>query len=89
MVTATYEHIVIILLVGVIFVGTVVALPAINQPTFQAIDQQQLKNTALNVLNSMLLGVGSPANWGSDPSTVVEEFGLAHSTQKSWGGKLS
>ena len=30
MVTATYEHIVVILLVGVIFVGAVVALPAIS-----------------------------------------------------------
>jgi hypothetical protein len=57
-----------------------VALPAMNQPTFQAIDQQQLRNTGLNVLNSILLGVGSPANWGSAPSTAVEEFGLARSS---------
>ncbi len=28
----------------------------------------------------MLLGVGSPSNWGSDPSTAVEEFGLARSS---------
>jgi hypothetical protein len=80
MVTATYEHIVIILLVGVIFVGTVVALPAINYSTFQSVDQQQLKNTALNVLNSMLLGVGAPPTWGSSIPTEVEEFGLAKSS---------
>ena len=78
MVTATYEHIVIILLVGVIFVGTVVALPAMNYSTFQAVDVQQLKNTALNVLDSMLLGVGSPSNWGSDPDMEITEFGLAY-----------
>jgi hypothetical protein len=83
MVTATYEHLVIILLVGVIFVGTVVALPAINNSTFQSIDQQQLKNIALNVLNTMLLGVGSPANWGSDPETEIEEMGLAYSSPLS------
>jgi hypothetical protein len=71
---------VIILLVGVIFVGTVVALPAINYSTFQAVDEQQLKNTALNVLSSMLLGVGSPANWGSDEELSIAEFGLAYSS---------
>jgi hypothetical protein len=79
MVTATYEHIVLILIVGVIFVGTVVALPAINYSTFQDIDQQQLKNTALNVLNSMLLSDGSPADWDSKNLTEIEEFGLAYS----------
>jgi hypothetical protein len=79
MVTATYEHIVLILIVGVIFVGTVVALPAINYSTLQSIDQQQLKNTALNVLNSMLLADGSPADWDSKDPTEIEEFGLAYS----------
>jgi hypothetical protein len=83
MVTATYEHIVIILLVGVIFVGTVVALPAINYSTFQAVDEQQLKNTALNVLNSLLLGAGSPANWGSNRDIEINEFGLALSNSFS------
>ena len=83
MVTATYEHIVVILLVGVIFVGAVVALPAINNSTFQAVDEQQLKNTALNVLDSMLLGTGSPANWGSDHNIEITEFGLAYSSSLS------
>jgi hypothetical protein len=79
MVTATYEHIVLILIVGVIFIGTVVALPAMNYSTFQDIDQQQLKNTALNVLTSMLLSDGSPADWDSKNQTEIEEFGLAYS----------
>jgi hypothetical protein len=82
MVTAVYEHIVIILLVGVIFVGAVLALPAINYSSFQSVDQQQLKNTALNAFTSMLLGVGSPPNWGSTfpfDQNNVETFGLAYS----------
>lgn len=83
MVTATYEHIVVILLVGVIFVGAVVALPAINYSTFQAVDTAQLKNTALNVLNSLLLGPGSPANWGFDHDIEITEFGLAYSSSFS------
>ncbi len=79
MVTATYEHIVLIVIVGIIFVGTVVALPAINYSTFQDIDAQQLKNTALNALTSILLSDGSPKDWNLKDPTEIEEFGLAYS----------
>ncbi|HLN45562.1 MAG: hypothetical protein ACM3WQ_02830 [Chloroflexota bacterium] len=83
-----YEHIVAILVVGAIFVGTVVALPATINANLQTVDQQQLRNTASNVFDSMLLGVGSPSNWGSKVSfdqdgnphfdaAWVERFGLA------------
>lgn len=87
MVSAAYDHLVAIVIVGVLFMGTVVALPF---STLQTIDQQQLRNAAINVFDSMLLDVGSPSNWGSilsddskgnryyDPS-VVERFGLAYS----------
>lgn len=84
-----YEHIVAILVVGVIFVGTVVALPATINANLQTVEQQQLRNTATNVFDSMLLDVGSPSNWGSKmyldsngnpqfPANEVEEFGLAY-----------
>ena len=85
MVSATYDHIVAMVIVGVIFIGTVAALPF---ATFQTVDQQQLRNTALNVFDSMLLNVGSPSNWGawgniSDPNNSFDEnsvtgFGLAY-----------
>jgi len=57
--------------------------------TLQTVDQQQLRNAALNVFDSMLLDVGSPSNWGSlyyfdqqgnvkfDPTTTTK-FGLAY-----------
>ncbi len=88
MVSAAYEHIVAILVVGVIFAGTVVALPATVYSNLETINQQQLRNTALNVFDSILLDVGSPSNWGSnlvinatgpffDP-TSVKKFGLAY-----------
>jgi len=89
MVSAAYEHIVAILVVGMIFAGTVVALPATIYSNLETINQQQLRNTALNVFDSMLLDVGSPSNWGSiladngngskffDP-TSVKKFGLAY-----------
>jgi hypothetical protein len=84
MVSATYDHIIAILIVGALFVATVVALPALTYSNLQTVDQQQLRNTALNVFDSMLLSPGSPSNWGSsgtdfDPNTV-ENFGLASST---------
>ena len=77
MVSEGYDHLVAIVIVSMIFVGTVVALPAINYSNLQIMDQQQLRNTALSVFNSMLLDVGSPSNWASD-STTVERFGLAY-----------
>lgn len=90
MVSAAIDHIVAILIVGVIFVGTVVALPAINYSNFQTVDQQQLRNTALNVFDSMLLGVGSPSDWGSRLNSTfqfdqnnVKLFGLASSSALS------
>ncbi len=75
-----------ILLVGAIFVGAVVAVPTMSRQNFLLIDQQQLKNTAINVLNAMLLGIGSPSDWGSEypfNSNHVQTFGLARSAQSS------
>lgn len=71
-----------------IFVGTVVALPATINANLQTVEQQQLRNVATNVFDSMLLDVGSPSNWGSNlhfdsggnpyfDATEVKEFGLA------------
>jgi hypothetical protein len=81
---AVYDHIIAILVVGMIFVGAVVVLPTMSIVNLQAVDQQQLRNTALNVFNAMLLDTGEPVSWGSirpfkmnDPR--VQRFGLASS----------
>jgi hypothetical protein len=79
LVSAAYDNLVAIIVVGAIFIGTVVAMPF---STLQTMDQQQLRNTALNVFDSMLLDVGSPSKWGSSfpfNQTTVEKFGLAYS----------
>jgi type II secretory pathway pseudopilin PulG len=82
MVTAAPDHMVAIVIIGIIFVGTVVVLPATSFSNLNVVDQQQLRNTAYNVFDAMLLDVGSPSKWGSsfpfDQSTV-EKFGLAYS----------
>lgn len=82
MVNAVYDHIIAILVVGAMFFGAVVILPTMSFANLQAVDQQQLRNTALNVFNAMLLDTGEPTNWGSmDPFYIndprVKRFGLA------------
>jgi len=86
MVNPVFDHIVAILVVGAIFVGTVVAVPAMSLLSFKAVDQQQLRNMALNVFNAMLLGTGRPSDWGSTfpfDQNNVEAFGLAYSKECS------
>lgn len=83
---AVYDHIIAILIVGAIFVGTVVVMPTMSLINLQAVDQQQLRNTALNVFNAMLLGTGCPSDWGSTfpfDQNNVETFGLAYSEECS------
>lgn len=62
------------------------AVPAISYVNLLQVNQQQLRNTALNVFNAMLLGTGYPSDWGSmypfDQSNV-SAFGLAHSGESS------
>jgi hypothetical protein len=64
------------------FVSAVVILPTLSITSFKAVDQQQLRNTALNIFNAMLLDTGEPVDWGSrrpfymnDPR--IKRFGLA------------
>jgi len=83
---AVYDHIIAILIVGAIFVGTVVVMPTMSLMNLQAVDQQQLRNTALNVFDAMLLGRGCPSDWGSTfpfDQNNVETFGLAYSEECS------
>ncbi len=81
---AAYDHIVAMVIVGLIFISCVVALPAMSFSNMQTVDEQQLRNTALSVFDSMLLGTGSPSNWGSADPTLWDQnkvnlFGLASS----------
>jgi len=69
-----------------IFVGAVVILPTMSFANLQAVDQQQLRNTALNVFNAMLIGKGCPSDWGSTfpfDQNNVDVFGLAYSEECS------
>jgi len=75
-----------IVIVGVIFASAVVIVPAMSYVNLQQVDQQQLRNTALNVFNAMLLGTGTPPQWGSVfpfHQDNVSAFGLAYSSESS------
>lgn len=91
MVNAVYDHIVAIIVVSVIFVSSVIIVPHVNLRNLLAVNQQQLRNTALNTFNAMLLDTGYPADWGSRVnetfyfhSSVVERFGLASVTPSTF-----
>ncbi len=89
MVSAVFDHIVAILIVGAIFVSTIVVMPTITLGNFEAVDEQQLRNTGLNVFNSMLLDAGEPFNWGAlsnfQPDDArVKRFGLAKAQESAF-----
>jgi hypothetical protein len=81
-----YDYMLGIVIVGIIFISAVVSIPAITYINLQQIDQQQLRNTALNLFNAILLGTGSPVDWGSEfpfNQSEVDAFGLSISEQSS------
>jgi len=81
-----YDYMIGIVVVGVIFTSAVFAIPAISYVNLLQVDQQQLRNTALNVFNTMLLGTGSPSDWGHMwpfNQSNVKNFGLASSEESS------
>ena len=75
-----YDHMLSIVIVGAIFAVAVIVVPNISYVNLLAVDQQQLRNIALDAFKAMLLGIGYPADWGSiDPFDLnsVQKFGLA------------
>ncbi len=86
MVGELYDYIVSIIVVGIIFVSGVLAIPAIGYLNLRHVDEQQLRNTALNVFDTILLDAGSPPKWGSVypfDQEAVEQFGLSDQSQTS------
>jgi len=75
-----YDHLLAIVLVGAIFSAAVAALPNIGYISLLSVDQQQLRNLALDTLKTILLDAGYPTDWGSYENfsnSTVQRFGLA------------
>jgi len=87
MVAPVFEHITAMMVVSILFVSAVIAVPAISYVNLLYVDQQQFRNVALEALNSMLLGMGYPSEWGSSDlfnESDVTQFGLALSESSSF-----
>jgi len=87
MVAPVYDHVTALIFACALFVSAVVAVPAINYANLLYVDQQQLRNVALEVLNSMLFDTGYPLNWGSSNpfnENDAVKFGLALSGSSSF-----
>ncbi len=86
-----FDHILAMVVISVLFISAVVIMPQISMGNIQAVEQQQLRNIALNLFNAMLLDTGNPADWGSicnetfyfNPD-VVKRFGLACSRSQTF-----
>jgi len=81
-----YDHAVALVVVGALFMFGVVVLPNTSYVNLLYVDEQQLRNRALDSLESMLLDVGYPENWGTTTNfsqNDVERFGLALTNSSS------
>jgi len=70
-----YDYLIALIITGVIFASAVVVVPNVSYVNLLYVDQQQLRNVALETLKAMLLDPGYPLNWGSDKT--IQRFGLA------------
>lgn len=79
MVSATYEYLTATVVVGILFVTAVVVTPNVSYMSLLYVDEQQLRNIALEALKTLLLDPGYPLDWGTANSfdqNDVERFGL-------------
>ena len=84
--TTTYDHLIALGIMVMLFAVSVVAVPTISYINLLNIDQQQLRNVALEVLKTMLFDTGYPQNWGSTGNfnkDSIARFGLALSGDSS------
>ena len=66
-----------LVITGIIAVSAIVVIPNISYVNLLYVDQQQLRNIALDTLKAMLLDAGYPANWGTTGDFDPDRFGLA------------
>ena len=76
-----YDHLTAVIITGALFVAAVIAVPTLSYVNLLYVDQQQLRNVALETLKTILLDTGYPLDWGSDGN--MERFGLALSESSS------
>jgi len=66
-----------LVITGIIAVSAIVVIPNLSYVNLLYVDQQQLRNIALDTLKTMLIDAGYPANWGTTGDFDPDRFGLA------------
>jgi len=82
-----YDYMAGLIAIGIIFLSAVMIIPNMSYVNVLCVDQQQLRNTALETLKAMLLEPGYPADWAKrDPfdQDEVQRFGLAYPDSPSF-----
>jgi hypothetical protein len=78
-----FDHLMAAVVLGAIFMASVVVVPNLAYVNLLYLDQQQLQNIALTAMKTILFEEGYPNNWGSMHGTNmfnendVKRFGLA------------
>ena len=86
MIGTIYDYLMATVIFGMIFVAAVVIVPNASYVNLLYVDQQQVRNVALETLKTMLLDTGYPLDWGSQipfDQNSVKRFGLAYSGASS------
>jgi len=76
-----YDYLIALIITGVIFASAVIVVPNVSYVNLLYVDQQQLRNVALETLKAMLLDTGYPLNWNS---SNIQRFGLAYAGSSSY-----
>jgi len=83
-----YDYMIGLVIMGMIFVSAALVVPNLSYVNLLYVDQQQLRNIALETLKTMLLDTGYPVDWGYDlifdPVENIQRFGLAYSKSSSF-----
>jgi len=79
-----YDYLIALIITSVIFASAVVVVPNLSYVNLLYVDQQQLRNVALETMKGMLLDTGYPLYWGSE-NTTIQRFGLAYAGSSSFG----
>ncbi len=80
------DYMIGILVVSMIFVSAVLVVPNMSYVNLLYVDQQQLRNVALDAMKTMLFEPGYPGDWGSTLNSPedLQRFGLASQEMESF-----
>jgi len=82
-----YDYMTGLIIIGMIFTSAVIVVPNLSYVNLLHVDQQQLRNVALETMKGMLLDTGYPLDWGSKKPFSegdIQRFGLAYASSDSF-----